>query len=401
MWPGRVKRDWLTMIDHQHQRFGWPLLVGLLFVTGGCEQGEVTAPASPAPREVEVVQVTAADVPVTSEFVGRTASSQRVEIRARVNGYLEEIAYKEGEFVEAGDLLFRIDALPFEARLRAANAELAQQQARLDNAQALLARIKPLAELEAVAQKELDDAQGRVNEAAAAVEAASARVFESELDLGYTTITSPVTGQSSSASQREGAYVGLAAEALTYVAKLDPIWVEFSVSEAQALRNVSQRESGLVVFPEGMSFNVSIVLSDGTTHPHTGRLSFADASVSEQTGTFLVRAEIPNPERTLRPGQYVRAVLSGAYRPDAIIAPQRALRQGPRGDYVWVVSEAGLAEQRPVVTGPWIKNDWIIEQGLRDGDRLIVGGSTGLTAGAPVTIVSISRPSGSSPGMGG
>jgi len=167
------------------------------------------------------------------------------------------------------------------------------------------------------------------------------------------------------------------------------------------LRGADSQAAGRVVFPDEGAFEVRVVLSDGTEHPYTGRISFADASISEETGTFLVRADIPNPEQTLRPGQFVRVVLEGAYRPGAITAPQRAVRQGPKGAFVWVVNDQGQAEQRPVEPGPWVGDAWVIEQGLRDGDRLVVGGDAGLRPGAPVSIVSISRPALDRDGPGG
>jgi membrane fusion protein (multidrug efflux system) len=357
----------------------------------GCSEPPAPTAAAPAARGVDIVQVEPGDLPVSFEFVGRTASSQRVEIRARVAGYLDEIVYTEGDPVAEGDVLFRIDPAPFEARLRAANAELAQQQARLANARTLLARIRPLAEADAVALKELDDAEGRVNEAAAAVEGASARVFEAELNLGYTTITAPVGGLTGASDQREGAYIGGLSAPLTYVARIDPIWVEFSVSETQILRAARSRADGVVAYPADGNFDVAIVLADGSEHGETGRVTFADATISERTGTFLIRAEIPNPNRTIRPGQYVRVVLRGARRPGAISVPKRAVNEGPRGAYVWVVDRGGMAEQRPVVTGPWVGDSWVIEQGLNDGDRVVVDGGMGLQPGIPLSILSIVR----------
>jgi membrane fusion protein (multidrug efflux system) len=323
---------------------------------------------------------------MTYDFVGRTQSSQRVEIRPRVDGFLDEILFDEGEFVEEGDPMFQIDPAPFEARLRAANAELAQQQARLDNAQALLDRVRPLAEADAVAQKDLDDAVGGVREASAAVEAASAGVFDAELNLGYTLISAPVRGLTSSSAQREGSYISPFAGPLTYVAKIDPIWVEFSVSETQILRVDESVASGELIEPEAGAFDVTIVFADGSTHPQTGRISFTDASVSTATGTFLVRAEIPNPAETVRPGQYVRVVVSGAYRPDAITVPKRAMFQGQRGAYVWVVDSKDQAEQRPVEPGRWIGERWAVDSGLQPGDRVVVNGTVGLRPGTPLMI---------------
>ena len=345
--------------------------------------------AAPPAREVEIVQVAAADVPVEFEFVGRTESSQRVEIRARVTGYLDTIRYAEGEFVDEGDVLFEIDPSPFESRLRAAKAELEQQNARLENARALLGRVEPLAEAEAVAAKELEDARGRVREAAAAVEAASSRVFDAELNLGYTKITAPVRGLTGEATQREGAYISATTPPLTYVARIDPIWVEFSVTETQLLRATRATESGTVVYPEQGAFDVIVQLADGTRHPHPGRITFADASVSTSTGTVLVRAEVPNPEQSLRPGQYVRLFLHGAYRPEAVSVPQRAVRDGPKGAFVWVVGAQSKAEQRPVTLGPWREDQWVVESGLSAGERVVVNGTVALRPGVPLTVVRI------------
>jgi len=368
---------------------GWVLL---LPGVGGCDRSPAPPAAAPPPREVEVWQVSPADLPVVFEFVGRTESSQRVEIRARVSGYLEAISYGEGEFVEAGSELFRLDRAPFESRLRAARAELAQQTARLENARSLLARIEPLAAAEAVSAKELDDARDRVRETTAAVEAASARVFDAELNLGYTTITAPVGGLTGEASQREGAYISATAPALTYVARIDPMWVEFSVTETQLLRGRRGEEGGAVAYPKSGEFEVAVELSDGTRHPHVGRISFTDATVSARTGAVLVRAEIPNPEGRLRPGQYVRVHVGGASRPEAVTVPQRAVMQGPSGGYVWVVDGDSKAEQRPVELGPWHGDAWIIERGLRAGDRVVVNGTVGLRPGAALTIGRIVAP---------
>lgn len=361
----------------------------LTLVGFGCDRAPPPVAGPPPSREVEIVQVSPKDLPVEFEFVGRTASSQRVEIRARVSGYLDSIEYAEGEFVEEGQVLFRIDPAPFESRLRAASAELSQQQARLENAQALLDRIEPLVAADAVAEKELDDARGRKLEAAAAVEAASAGVFDAELNLGYATITAPVSGLTGEATQREGAYISFGTAPLTYVARVDPIWVEFSITETQILRGVRRQSSGVVRYPENEEFDVAIELSDGTEHAETGRISFSDASVSTETGAVLVRAEIPNPEQTLRPGQYVRVFVRGAFRPDAITVPKRAVREGPKGAFVWVVNAEGAAEQRPITLGPWNGDDWVVETGLRADDRVVVNGSVALRPGTPLSITRI------------
>jgi membrane fusion protein (multidrug efflux system) len=357
------------------------LLILTSLVLTSCSEPEQAAPPTP---EVSVIVTEPRDVPVFQEFVGKTVSSRRIEIRARVEGFLEQRLYEEGSMVEEGQVMFQMDRKPFKAQLDAAKAELAQQQARLTNAEANLARVKPLAEQNAVAQKELDDAIGTFRSSAAAVEAAKAKVMQADLDLGYTEIYTPVTGVSSYARKREGSFIGLGTDALlTYVAQLEPMWVEFSISENQIFKLNTNQKSGLVKMPEDDKYEVEIVLADKSTYPHRGQITFADASLSEETGTFLIRAEIPNPDKSLRPGQFVRARIHGAVRPDAILVPQRAVQQGAQGSFVWVIEE-GKARFQPVETGPWHGDDWFIEAGLDGGEQIIVDGALSVRPGVEV-----------------
>jgi membrane fusion protein (multidrug efflux system) len=356
----------------------------LSFTLGACsEQADEIQGGAPA---VTVIKIKPVDTPVVSEFVGKTASSRRVEIRSRVEGFLDKREYLEGSMVEAGQVLFVMDKKPFEAQLNAAEAELAQQQARKETTLTNLNRVRPLAKKKAVAEKELDDAKGLYREAAAAVEQAGANVVQAELDLGYCTITTPVSGLSSYAVVREGAYMGMGDNLLTYVAQLDPMWVEFSVSENQMLKRADNIEKGIIRGPADHNFVVEIVLADGSIYPHTGKITFADASLSEATGTFLIRAEIDNPDQQLRPGQFVRVHLLGTVRPDAILVPQQAVQQGAQGSFVWVVNAEGKAEFRPVTVGPWHDKDWFIDDGLKAGDTVVVTGALKLRPGVPVNI---------------
>ena len=367
-------------------------ITGVMMVANlaGCGKEES---AEQAGIEVTVMQITPKDSPVSIEFVGKTQSSRRVEIRSRVEGFLEKRLYTEGSLVQEGQELFQMDQKPFQAQLDAANAELAQQKSRLRTATANLKRVKPLAAQNALPQKELDDSEGAYRSARAAVEAAQAKVVQAELDLGYTTILSPVTGLSSFAKQREGAYIGIGTDSLlTYVAQMEPMWVEFSVSENQILRARKDEKKGLILMPEEGDFEVEIRLADGSIYPHTGYITFADAALSEETGTFLMRAEMPNPEMMLRPGQFVRARLIGATRPNAIVLPQRAVQQGAKGSFVWVVDEKGQAEFRPIKVGPWHEDQWYIDEGLQGGENVVVEGALRLRAGAPVKIAEPTGP---------
>lgn len=369
------------------------------FILAGCDNSAKQEAVPAAPR-VTVVTAEGKDTPIIIEFVGKTASSLRVEIRSRIEGFLEKRLYTEGSRVQKGDVLFEMDKKPFEAQLDAAKAELAEQQARRETAKANLDRIEPLVKQNAVAKKDLDDALGAYNTASAAVEAAGAKIVQAELNLGYCTIKSPVSGLSSYATQREGAYIGYGSGALTYVAQINPIWVEFSVSENQLLKLRSEISKGRVVEPRDGNFDVEVVLADGSIFPHTGKIAFADASLSEKTGTFLIRAEVDNPpgknnkaidsradhDSQLRPGQFGRVRLKGAIRPAAILVPQAAVQQGAQGSFVWVVKD-GKAEFQPVEVGPWHGDQWFIDQGLEKGDVVVVDGALKLRAGVPVQIV--------------
>lgn len=350
----------------------------------GCKKGGVSQARPPA--QVSVIKIEPKDTPVVAEFVGQTQSSHQVEIRARVNGFLDKRTYVEGALVHDGDVMFKMDPKPFQAQLDAAQGELAQQQARLRTAQANLTRVKPLVEQDALSQKDLDDATGQEQAAAAAVESAKANVQQSQLNLGYTTIMTPVTGLSSYARVQDGAYVNQANSLLTYVSQVDPIWVNFSLSENDVLKYRGEAGRGQIVLPKEGAYEVEVVLGDGSIFPQRGRITFQDAEYNQQTGTFLVRSTFPNPGGVLRPGQFVRAHVLGAMRPKAILVPQRAVQQGAKGHFIWVLDKAGKAEPRPVLVGDWMGNNWFITEGLIAGDRVVVDGGLSLRPGEPVTV---------------
>ncbi|QGZ56807.1 efflux RND transporter periplasmic adaptor subunit [Paraburkholderia acidiphila] len=359
------------------------LSLGLLVSVVGCHENKPAAETRPA-ANVDVINVALRDVPVVFEYVGQTESSQQVEIRARVNGFLEKRVYTEGSLVHAGDVMFVMDRKPFEATLAAANAELAQQKARLQTAEANLARVRPLAAKNALSQKDLDDSIGQEQAAAAAVEGAKADVISASLNLGYTTITAPVTGLSSFAKRQDGSYIDASNSLLTYVAKLDPMWINFSLSENEMLDLRTQTQNGTLKLPPVGKLEAVIVLADGTIYPERGHIAFTDASLSSETGTYLIRASMPNPTGSLRPGQFVRIKLLGAQRSSAVAVPQAAVQQGPRGAYVWTVDKDGKAQQRVVETGEWNGNAWVIKSGLHPGDHVIIDNTLRLMPGAPV-----------------
>ncbi|MEZ4598369.1 MAG: efflux RND transporter periplasmic adaptor subunit [Syntrophotaleaceae bacterium] len=359
------------------------LAVGLAVVCGCREE----APVAPPPRpEVVVIEVQPRTVPVTFEYVGQTQSSHEVQIRSRVTGFLDKRTYTEGAIVKKGQVLFLMDDKPFQAQLDAILGALAQHQAQLQTARATLARIRPLAAQDAASQKDLDDAVGREQASAAAVQTARAQVVQAQLNLSYCTIMSPVTGISAEAMQQDGAYIDPLNSQLTTVSVLSPMRVNFSVSENEFRRYRTQVAKGRLRPPEGNDYIIEVVLVDGSVFPFTGRITFAAPSYDVQTGTFLIRTSVDNPEGVLRPNQYVRVRMKGAERPNAILVPQRAVQQGAKGHFLWVVTKEGKAESRPVVIGDWSGDSIFIEEGLRAGDRVVVDGGLSLSPGMPVTV---------------
>jgi membrane fusion protein (multidrug efflux system) len=358
--------------------------IGTALFLSGCKKKQALAPAQPP--VVEVVEVIPKDVPVTFEYVAQTQSSHLVNIHARVSGFLDKRVYTEGAIVKEGQVLFLMDPKPFQAQLNQAKAALSMQKATLETARSNLARTKPLSEQNALSQKDLDDAQGQFESAAASVEQSSAQVDTAQQNLSYTTISSPVAGVTSSAQQTDGTYIGTQNSLLTTVAVLSPIWVNFSISENEMQKFRHQADQGLIRRPQSGSYLVEVILGDGSSYPHTGRITFAEPSYNSQTGTFLIRASVDNPKGLLRPNQFVRARLIGAVRPKAILLPQAAVQQGPKGHFVWVVGQDGRVDQRPVVVGEWLENDWFIFEGLRAGEQVVIQGTVSLHPDQPVTV---------------
>ena len=364
------------------------LVVVAVLAISGCGRKASGPPQATGPLEVTSVTVTPRDAPAVFEFVAQTQSSRQVNIQARVSGFLEKRVYTEGSVVKEGQVLFLMDQRPFQVQVDAHAAELAKQQASLDMARANLERTKPLAEQDALSQKDLDDATGQFHAAEAAVEGAMAKLESAKLDLSYCTIFSPVAGITGAAQQQDGTYISPQNSLLTTVAVLSPIWVNFSLSENELQRYRDEAAKGLLRAPASGEYEVEVVLPDGSLFPHTGRITFASPSYSAQTGTFMLRASVDNPDGVLRPNQYVRARIKGATRPSAILVPQRAVQQGAEGHFVWVVGKGDTAEERPVVVGTWLGDEWFISEGLHAGDRVVVDGFLGLRAGAPLSVKS-------------
>jgi membrane fusion protein, multidrug efflux system len=371
------------------------LVLGLL----AC--GKETKPPEKPPVDVTVLTVARQDAPVTVTYVAQTQSSQAVNIQARVSGFLDKRVYIEGSVVKAGQVLFLMDQKPFQAQVDAQKAALSRNEASFEVAKANLARTKPLTAQNALSQKDLDDATGQYEQSAAAVEQAKAQLEEAQLNLSYTTITSPVTGVSSYALVADGTYLSPTNAQLTTVSVLSPMWINFSISENQIERIRDEVRRGLLRLPPGSQFTVEVELVDGSIFPSKGRITFADPSYNPQTGTFLLRATVDNPSGLLRPNQYVRTRLIGAIRPNAIVVPQRAVQQGGKGHFVWLVNNKNQAELRPVSVGDWYGDSgWFITDGLEAGDKVVVDGVLRLSQDAAVNATAYVPPKAAAPAAG-
>ena len=383
----------MSVVLHRSFRF-LPLVV--LLAVAACGKPQQKAGGFPAfpPAAVTVQAVEPQTFPVTFEYVGQTQGSKDVEVRARVTGIIEKRLYQEGSFVKAGQTLFVIDARPYEAQVNAAKADLSRAAAQKAQADRELARLRPLAERKAIGQKEADDAASSADLAAAAVKSAQAKLAELSLNLGYTKVVAPISGLSSRAQKSEGSLATQNETLLTTISQIDPIWIVFNVSENEQLRLNRAAASGQLKLPADNAYEVTVLLSDGSAFPRQGRINFADTRVNPTTGTYEVRAEIPNADGKLKPGQFVRVVLRGAERQDALAVPQVAVLDGPQGKFVYVAGKdkdgKDVAMPHPVVVGDWVAangtNQWVIESGLKPGDPVIVNGVAKLMPGGQIVI---------------
>lgn len=368
----------------------------VLVLLSSCHSKE-KAPAAPPPIDVVAYVMEPKTVPVVYEFVGFAESSHPVEIRARVEGYLDKIAYTEGQLVHEGDLLFQLDPKQFEAKVAEAAGDVAREKAIMANAQLTVDRLTPLYQQKAASKKDLDNATANLLASQAAVQVAEANLLNAKINLGYTTIGSPVTGYSDRAKFREGALINPGANSLlTTVSVLDPIWIYFSVSDNDLLRLRQEREKKILSVPEkgGESgalpqenwWEVEAITSDGAIFPYRGKVDFSSPTYNQSTGTLMVRGVLPNPQAGLRPGQFVRVRVYGAEKPHALLVPRRALLQKKNGMYVYLIDKDNKVFAQDVSTGEWYQDDQIITNGLKAGDKVIVDGINKVRPGTVVHV---------------
>jgi membrane fusion protein (multidrug efflux system) len=356
------------------------LIVAAAALLGGCGQGgaQDTKAGPPPAVTVSAIDVAPKAVPVSFEAVGRTEGSRDVQVRARVAGIIERQLYNEGDAVKAGAPLFRIEREPFEIELAQARAALAQETARRELAQQEMERLKGLADRRAISQKEADQAASGARQSAAAVQMAQARLRQAQLNLSYTSVNAPIGGITGRALQSVGSLVQPNNDSalLTTITRGDPIWVRFSLSEAEYSRLRSS---------DSKSTEVRVEPADGKPYPAKGKLNFAGSTVDGATGTVQMRAELPNPQQQLLPGQYVRVrVVAGTQQ--AIVVPQTAVMQNETGRFVWVAGGDGKAVPRTIRAGQWLGDDWVVLDGLKAGDTVIVDNLARLRPGTPVQV---------------
>jgi membrane fusion protein (multidrug efflux system) len=312
-------------------------------------------------------------VPLVLEAVGQAEGSREVEIRPRVAGILEKRLYNEGAKVAAGQPLFRIDRAPFVLAVAQSRAALSQERARQELAQREADRLKALADTKAISRREYDTAVSAVKESAAAIEGAQAKLAEAELNLSYTNLKAPIGGITSRSVRSEGSLVAANTDLLTTITQVDPLWIRFSIAEADFER----------IRDSAGTTQVNIVDSHGAVAPGNGRLNFTGSSVDPKIGTVQLRAEFANPDLRWLPGQFVKVrVLAGAQ--DAFLVPQAALTQTERERTVWIAGADGKAVQRPVQATTWLGSDWIVTGGLAPGDLVIVDNLMKLRPGAAI-----------------
>jgi membrane fusion protein (multidrug efflux system) len=379
------------------------LPLALLAACGKSDAPGAAAGGPPAmpPPQVSVVTVQPKDTAITFEYTGQTAGSRETEVRARVSGILQRRLFEEGSTVKAGASLFQIDPANLQTQVASTDATIAMAEARLNQTKRDMARLGPLIAEKAISQKEFDDSKSAVESAEASLKQARAQSNEAKLNLGYTRVIAPISGVTGTAAKADGSLVN-SADMLTTIVQVNPIYVNFSVSEGDMLKLNKQMANGQVAVPGkksnngSVAFGVTVKLSDGSTYPRQGKMNFSSEKLNPTTGSFDARAEIANPDGALRPGQFVRVILGGANRTQSITVPQRAILDGPMGKMVFKVTPENTLAPQPVEVDGWSNGEWIVTKGLVAGDRVMTDGiikanKPGMTV-TPVPFVAAATP---------
>jgi membrane fusion protein (multidrug efflux system) len=382
--------------------------LALARLVSACGQKSENAPAGgkdaggPPPAEVGVVTVQPRPVGLVTELPGRLEASRVAQVRARAAGILLQRVFVEGSDVRAGQPLFKIDPSSLQASVSAAQASLARAQATLAQASAQVERYKPLLEANAISKQDYTNAVAAQKTAEADVAAAKANLKTGQINLGYATVTAPIAGRIGRALVTEGALVGQGeATPLAVIQQINPMYVNFTQSTTEVLALRKAIDSGKFHRADGSdSASVEIVLEDGSVYPQRAKLLFSDLSVDPTSGQITLRAEVPNPRGLLLPGMYVRVRLEQAETPTGMVVPQQAVQRGSTGDSVMVVAADGTVSPRPVKVGTAQGGDWVILDGLKPGEMVMVDGFQKLRGNAPVKPVPWQRPQAASAPQG-
>jgi membrane fusion protein (multidrug efflux system) len=354
-----------------------------------CGQGNSTASqqagAAPPPPEVGVVTVAMGDIGLVTELPGRLEPSRVAQVRARAAGIVQQRLFREGSDVRAGQVLYRIDSSSLAASTASAQANVAKALASHAQAAALAQRYRPLVEANAISKQEYANAVAAEKQAEADVAAARAALRSSEINLGYASVTSPISGRIGRSLVTEGALVGQGeATPLAVVQQIDPLYVNFTQPVGEVMNLRRALEQGRLKRAGAEGAQVRVMLEDGTEHSMPGKLLFADLSVDQATGQVTLRAEVPNPRAMLLPGMYVRVRLEQAKASNAMLLPQQAVTRSPQGDSVMVVAADGKVSPRPVKVGGSQNGQWVVLEGLQPGEQVMVDGFQKLRPNAPV-----------------
>jgi membrane fusion protein, multidrug efflux system len=385
---------WLKRLAIQNRITIARMSTGLfLALLAGCSEKAPPSAVQPVP-EVKVVTVTTQTVPDEPEFIGRTEAFRPVEIRSQVTGIINKIFFTEGRNISKGDQLYLIDPVPFKAAYLSAKGRVTQAQARLVQAEQDLARLKPLLQEQAVSRKDVDDAIAQELAAKAALESAQSDLVRTEFDLGNTLITAPVSGRVGRSRYYQGRLISAQTDLLTTIDQLDPMYVNISVPESYLLRRRRELAEHKIQRPDIFQLRGVMTFSDGSIYPYEGVLDFAEVGLRTESGMLQGRFVFPNPEASLSPGQsylypglFVKIRLKGYIRTDAILIPQRAVQQGPKGSFVYVVGKDDKAELRLIQVSKWYGDEWLVEDGLRPGERIVVEGFHRIQPGTQVIAV--------------
>jgi membrane fusion protein (multidrug efflux system) len=353
------------------------------YFTFGNKGGPAPQKGAPPPPDVGVVDVTRVDVPLTLAYPGRVAGFRTVEIRSMVSGTIMKREYPEGARVKQGDTLFRIDPRPYQAAFDRANAQLAQAKATSLQAEENFKRIEELNVKQVATPKQLEDARAARDQARAAIQSVQADIETARLNLEFTVVKAPVSGPTSLLSPPEGSIAQAQQTVLTNITQLDPAYVNFSITDAE-FREFRELSEGRDKPLGDNDISVTIQFGDGTTYPQNGKIIMSSQNVDLRTGTVQIRSVFPNSDGSILPGQFVRLMVKGITLPKAIVIPQQAVAQGPQGTFVFAVNSQGAAEVRPVKLDREVGTDWVVREGLKDGDKIIVDGVMRVRPGAPV-----------------